>query len=124
LISLQFEKDRDKNLSLGSLGRRRSRREFGGQFVMELWLWKIPAMEENVNIRRRKKKNVCVCAPRDLNVFFGRVLQARRKSQSICSRFQTISMAYKTTATAILCSSSSCRRGLLQPRSASKAWRE
>lgn len=58
------------------------------------------------------------------DVFFARVLQARRKSQSICSRFQTISMAYKTTATAILCSSSSCRRGLLQPRSASKAWRE
>jgi hypothetical protein len=58
------------------------------------------------------------------DVFFGRVLQARRKSQSICSRFQTTSMAYKTTATAILCSSSSCRRGLLQPRSASKAWRE
>jgi hypothetical protein len=64
LISLQFEKDKDKNLSLGS---RRRRREFGGQFVMDLWLWKIPAMEENVNIRRRRKKNVSVCAPRDLN---------------------------------------------------------
>jgi hypothetical protein len=68
LISLQFEKERDKNLSRGSRRRRRrSRREFGGQFVMDLWLWKIPAMEENVNIRRRKKKNVSVCAPRDLN---------------------------------------------------------
>jgi hypothetical protein len=31
---------------------------------MDLWLWKIPAMEGNVNIRRRKKKNVSVCAPR------------------------------------------------------------
>jgi hypothetical protein len=71
LISLQFEEDGDKNLSLGSRRRRRSRSEFGGQFVMDLWLWEIPAIEENVNIRRRKKKkkkkNVFVCAPRDLN---------------------------------------------------------
>jgi hypothetical protein len=36
LISLQFEEDRDKKLSLGSPRRRRSRREFGGQFVMDL----------------------------------------------------------------------------------------